>query len=117
MGELQPRASREDLPGHRGLRDLIMDIGGGTGASVSGNGDSFTDRALLRRMRYQDKAVMLLLLLAYIGALFFSATVAYQQAGHNSRVTYYADPRFHNITMDGDDAEAFLETFNRPPND
>jgi len=96
---------------------MIFDIGGGTGASVSGTGDTYMDRRLLRRMRYQDKAVMLLLLVAYIGSLLFSAVIAHRHAHNDSPVTYYADPRFHNLTTDCDDAESFLEAFNQPPTD
>merc|ERR1740120_123525 len=93
--------------GQHSLKDVIMDIGGGTGASVSGTGDTFMDQALLRRMRYQDKAVMLILLFAYMGSLIFSASFAYRQAKNDSSVTFYADPRFHNITTDCEDIESF----------
>merc|ERR1719499_1427111 len=94
-----------------------MNIAGGTGASVSGTGDTMMDQALLRRMRYQDKAVMLLLLFAYTGSLLFSASIAYRQAINDSPVTYYADSRFHNLTTDGLDVESFLEAFKHPPGD
>lgn len=99
------------------VKDLLMDIGGGTGASVSGTGDTGMDQALLRRMRYQDKAVMLLLLMAYAGSLLFSASIAYRQAINDSPVTFYADPRFHNLTTDAEDVDSFLEIFNQPPSD
>jgi len=100
-----------------GWRDTVMDIGGGTGASVSGTGDNFLDKALLRRMRHQDKAVLLLLLGAYFGSLLFSSALAYRQAKNDSLVTYYADPRFHDLTTDCEDVETFLEAFNQAPSD
>merc|ERR1740120_558768 len=103
--------------GQHSLKDVLMDIGGGTGASVSGTGDTVMDQALLRRMRYQDKAVMTLLLLAYIGSLLFSASIAYRQSMNGSPVTYYADPRFYNLTTDAEDVDSFLEIFNQPPSD
>lgn len=99
------------------FKDLLMNIGGGTGASISGTGDTMMDQELLRRMRYQDKAVMLLLLLAYTGSLLFSASIAYRQAMNESPVVYYADPRLHNLTMETEDVESFLEIFNQPPGD
>lgn len=97
------------------LRDMLMNLGGGTGATVGGTGDVSLDQDLLRRMRFQDKAVMLLLLLAYTGSLAFSASLVYRQAGNDSPILYYADPRFHNIAVDEDDIEGFLEAFNQPP--
>jgi len=110
-------SSSEEAGQQSGWKDAVMDIGGGTGASVSGSGDNFLDRALLRRMRYQDKAVLLLLLAAYFGSLLFSSSLAFRQAKNNSAVTYYADPRYHNLTTDCEDAESFLEAFNQPPSD
>lgn len=112
-----PNFGVDSEPRAHDLKDIIMDIGGGTGASVSGTGDTFMDRALLRRMRYQDKAVMLLLLLAYMGSLMFSASIAYRQARNSSPVTFYADPRFHSTTVDSEDVETFLEAFNQPAAD
>jgi len=92
-----------------------MDIGGGTGASISGSGDNDIDRHLLQRMRSQDRAVMLLLLSIYMGTLLFSANFAYRQAHNDSDVTYYADPRYHSLTAAGEDAQGFLEAFNVHP--
>lgn len=99
------------------VEQVMTDIGGGTGATVGGTGDIVLDRDLLRRMRYQDKAVMCLLLLAYTGSLAFSASLAYRQAANDSPVTYYADPRFYNHAVDTDDLETFLDVFNQPPKD
>lgn len=94
---------------------LLMALGGGTGASVGGTGNHMVDRDLLQRMHYQDKAVMLLVLAIYLVALWLSATLTYRQASNNSPVTYYADPRFHSVVMEGHDLDTFLETFNQAP--
>lgn len=105
--------------GNTTLRELLMDIGGGTGASIGGTGSAQVDRALLRRMRHQDKMVVLLFVLVYFGSLIFCLSVSYQQAQNTSHVAYYADPRFDTFTLDGDscDSNAFLEAFNQPPKD
>merc|ERR1740138_1077174 len=81
-------SSKEKLP-------VLMAIGGGTGATIGGTGSLHIDRDLLRRMHYQDKAVMLLVLAGYIVALAFSVSLTYRQASNHSPVTYYADPRYH----------------------
>jgi len=94
---------------------LLMALGGGTGASIGGTGSSIVDRDLLRRMHYQDKAVMLLVLVVYMVALAFSANLTYRQASNNFPVTYYADPRFNNLVMEGNDLDVFLDTFNQAP--
>ncbi|CAK0809919.1 unnamed protein product [Prorocentrum cordatum] len=70
---------------------------------------------LLRRLRYQDEATMVLLLLAYLVALAFSASIAYRQASNESPVTYYADPRSHQIVAEGHELPDFLEAFGQPP--
>jgi hypothetical protein len=94
---------------------MLFAIGGGTGASIGGTGSTTVDRDLLRRMHYQDKAVMFLVLVVYLVALAFSANLTYRQATNNSPVTYYADPRFHNYVMEGHELDVFLETFNQAP--
>jgi hypothetical protein len=66
-------------------------------------------------MHYQDKAVMFLVLIVYLVALAFSANLTYRQATNNSPVTYYADPRFHNYVMEGNELDVFLEAFNQAP--
>jgi len=73
------------------------------------------DQDLLRRLRYQDEATMVLLLLAYLVALAFSASIAYRQASNESPVTYYADPRSHQIVAEGHELPDFLEAFGQPP--
>jgi len=112
-----PRPLFRDVPAASTWAELLSDIVGGTGASVSPTASSKIDQALLRRMRYQDKAVMLMLLAVYAGALAFSANLAYRHANNNSSVTYYADPRFYNLMFEAHDFERFLETFNQPPKD
>lgn len=114
----EEQAAREKDNSFMGtLRQALADIGGGTGATVGGTGSSAIDRDLIRRMRYQDKVVMVLLLLAYMFSLAFSASVVYSQAFNNSAVSYYADPRFHTMTVDGHDVEDFLVSFNQAPRD
>lgn len=113
--------SDEDLAqldgGRRGEGPLawLTALGGGTGASIGGTGSAIVDRDLLRRMHYQDKAVMLLVLMVYLVALMFSASLTYRQATNTFPVTYYADPRFHNMVIDGDDLDIFLGIFNQAP--
>lgn len=93
---------------------MIMALVGGTGASLH-TGRREIDRDLLRRMHYQDKAVMVLVLVVYFVALLFSANLTYRQATNSSPVTYYADQRFHECVSEGNDVEAFLQAFNQMP--
>eukprot|EP00927_Polykrikos_kofoidii_P060011 TRINITY_DN55091_c0_g1_i1.p1 TRINITY_DN55091_c0_g1~~TRINITY_DN55091_c0_g1_i1.p1 ORF type:complete len:507 (-),score=82.71 TRINITY_DN55091_c0_g1_i1:90-1610(-) len=106
-----------DMTWHEWIVEVLFAIGGGTGATIGGTGDPDLDQDMVRRMRYQDKAVMLVLLIAYTGSLIFSATLAYRQASNNSPVTYYADPRLHNMVVDSLNLDAFLDSFNQPPKD
>lgn len=95
----------------------LMALGGGTGATIGGTGVLELDQDLVRRMRYQDKAVMLLLLVMYFVTLGFSASFAYRQALNNSPVTFYADPRFHDMVAEGRDPDVFVESFSGAPKD
>jgi len=108
--------SLEHLLGEKPSNEIIIvSLAGGTGASIGGTGSARVDRDLLRRMHYQDKAVMFLVLVVYLVALAFSFNLTYRHSCNNSPVTYYADPRFHNLAMQGHDLDAFLDTFNQPP--
>jgi len=109
------RLSPDYLANTSNATPLILALAGGTGASIGGTGSAKVDRDLLRRMHYQDKAVMLLVLVVYMIALGFSMNLTYRQACNRSPVTYYADPRFHNLGMEGNDIDVFLSTFNQPP--
>lgn len=106
--EMTSASAGEPLP-------VLMALGGGTGASIGGTSSAMVNRDLLRRMHYQDKAVMLLVVMVYFVALWFSATLTFRQACNNSPVTYYADPRFHNLVMEGNDLDVFLDAFNQSP--
>merc|ERR1719424_1544055 len=110
-------ASVEDNNTNVSDRDMLMDLGGGTGATIGGTGILELDQDLVRRMRYQDKAVMLLLLVMYFVTLSFSASFAYRQALNNSPVTFYSDPRYHDFVAEGRDQDTFLESFTGSPKD
>jgi len=98
-------------------KDMLIDLVGGTGATIGGTGNLEIDRDLVRRMRYQDKAVMLLLLLMYFLVLGFSASFAYRQALNDSPISFYADPRFHDMAAEGSDQQLFLDAFTQAPKD
>lgn len=106
-------------PKNETLHHVIMAIGGGTGAAYHGPinaaGRGTVDRDLLRRMHIQDKAVMFLVLMVYMVALAFSASLSYRHSCNNSPVTYYSDPRFNNLCMVGNDLDVFLDSFNQAP--
>jgi hypothetical protein len=82
---------------------------------VGTTGSLKMDKDLAIRMRLQDEVVILLLLLVYGLTLSLSASLAYRQAVNHSRVTYYADPRYHANVTDSDELEVFLDSFNVPP--
>jgi hypothetical protein len=98
-------------------KDVILDLGGGTGATIGGTGNLELDRDLIRRMRYQDKAVMLLLLAVYFLVLAFSASFAYRQSQNDSPIAFYTDPRYHNFQSEGGNLQSFLEAFTQAPKD
>lgn len=106
--DMMASASDEPLP-------VLMALGGGTGASIGGTGSSIVDHNLIRRMHYQDKAVLLLILSVYLVTLWFSASLTYRQACNNSPVTYYSNPRLHNLAMEGHELDEFMGTFNQAP--
>lgn len=110
-------ASVEDNQTNVSEKDMLLDLGGGTGATIGGTGNLELDQDLVRRMRYQDKAVMILLLVMYFLVLAFSASFSYRQALNDSPVTFYADPRYHDMVAEGHDTETFLEAFNQSPKD
>lgn len=105
------------VPSAKGEEPLpwIFAVAGGTGASIGDTGSAIGARDLLRRIHCQDKAVALLVMMFYVAGLFLSASISYRQALNNSPVTYYADPRFHNLAIEGHDLDTFLDTFNQPP--
>lgn len=90
--------------------EVLLAIGGGTGGM-----SPVTNKDMILRMHMQDKAVILVLLIAYIGLLLFSASLAYRQASNNSPITYYADPRYHDFATEGRDVDSFLSAFGQPP--
>lgn len=96
-------------------RELLLALGGGTGATIGGTGSLVLDQALARRMRLQDEVVLVLLMVVYLTTLSVSAVRVHQQSGNNSRTTYYADPRFHHSLVQGHDVAGFLEAFNQAP--
>jgi hypothetical protein len=98
-------------------KELLMALGGGTGAGIGTTGNLELDLDLVRRMRYQDKGVLYLLCAMYFIVLAFSASFAYRQALNSSSVSFYADPRYHDMVMEGSDQEDFLATFAQPPKD
>lgn len=99
----------------KNMKEVLYALGGGTGANIGGTGNVTVDMDLVRRMRYQDEAVMLVLLAAYFLTLFLSAVFAYREVLNNSRITYYADPRFFTCAVESASVDDFLMEFNQPP--
>lgn len=95
----------------------LVALAGGTGATIGATGILALDEDLVRRMRYQDKAVMFLLMVMYFLTLAFSASFAYRQALNDSPVTFYADPRYHDMVAEGRERSHFLDSFGGPPKD
>lgn len=94
---------------------MLAALGGGTGVRVGGLRHTDLDRELVRRMRIQDKAVALAIVAMYFLILVFSASIKFHDAHNDSLVTYYADPRYHSLVTEGDDAASFLDVFNQAP--
>eukprot|EP00929_Paragymnodinium_shiwhaense_P055808 TRINITY_DN27935_c0_g1_i1.p1 TRINITY_DN27935_c0_g1~~TRINITY_DN27935_c0_g1_i1.p1 ORF type:complete len:505 (-),score=47.87 TRINITY_DN27935_c0_g1_i1:171-1685(-) len=92
-------------------------VAGGTGATIGSTGNATLDLDLVRRMRYQDEAVLLLLLGTYLLILGLSAFFTHREVHNTSPVTYYADPRCSTCAIESNRVEDFLEEFNQPPKD
>lgn len=58
-----------------------------------------------------------LLVLVYVVALLFAASLTYRHACNDSPVQYYADPRRSTAEIATSNEEDFLEAFNKPPID
>lgn len=111
-----PNATGANMSNRSGsMKEVLMALAGGTGASPTGFRNSRGSRDMLRRMQYQDRAVMFLVAAVYVVVLWFIATLTFRHASNNSPVTYYSDPRSHDLVMEGHDLDAFLYTFNQPP--
>jgi len=95
--------------------NMLFDLGGGTGASLTHSTSSMFGQDLIRRMRLQDTAAMLLMAAVYFSTLVLTASVAYRQAANSSPVTFYADPRYHAAVTEGHELGTFLDAFGQPP--
>jgi len=96
-------------------KQFVLALGGGTGALRGGKGDAAFDRDIIRRMRYQDKAVLLLLMLVYVSTLCVGVSMTYRQSLNSSTVTFYADPRYHSTVTEDVGVEGFLDAFAQAP--
>lgn len=97
-------------------KQIAYALGGGTGG-LQGPWHSAFDRDVSRRMRYQNKAVLLIMLAVYIATLSVGASMTYRQAMNDSPVMYYADPRFHNIVTEDQELDSFVDSFASVPKD
>jgi len=101
--------------GEPGVSRVLAALGGGTGVRVGGLRHNELDRELLRRMRIQDKAVALAIVALYFAFLAFGFSAKFHDSYNDSPVTYYADPRYHSLVSEGNDADSFLDAFNQAP--
>eukprot|EP00933_Yihiella_yeosuensis_P017215 TRINITY_DN14446_c0_g1_i1.p1 TRINITY_DN14446_c0_g1~~TRINITY_DN14446_c0_g1_i1.p1 ORF type:complete len:456 (-),score=52.77 TRINITY_DN14446_c0_g1_i1:100-1467(-) len=117
LGRDEPDSSSKTQGPIDRLKQVLLDVGGGTGAGVGATGNGRLDHVILRRMKHQDKVVLLLLFLVYMLTLAFSASLAYRQSSNNSAVQYYADPRISSMAVESNDFEDFLDAFDHGPKD
>lgn len=68
-----------------------------------------------RHVLYQNQAVLVLLVMVYVVFITSSLSVMYQQVRNRSSVTFYADPREEQLTIDDHRLDTFLDMFNRAP--
>mmetsp|Transcript_44531 Transcript_44531/g.129487 ORF Transcript_44531/g.129487 Transcript_44531/m.129487 type:complete len:558 (+) Transcript_44531:59-1732(+) len=113
LNEMYDAREREDRGLWGQLWITLSALAGGTGARFGKSG-FFVNKDLARRVQLQDQAVLFLLLIVYYLTLAFSCSLAHRQSKNNSRVTFYADQRFHSAAIENHDADSFLETFNQP---
>jgi len=97
------------------IQQTLVALGGGMGTAIGGTHSKGLSRDLERRMRYQDNAVIILLLVVYLATISLGLSFAFWQASNRSLVTYYADPRFYNAVTEGHDLDNFLDAFSQSP--
>jgi len=108
---------------HRSLpkswRKALLAIGGGTGVTPVGDtlhgNATHLRRGMDYRARSQTGAVLLLLITSYFVTIGISLNILYKQIENSSNVTFYADPRYHSLSMTGNEFSDFLFTFNQTP--
>lgn len=94
---------------------LLMMLGGGTGMWVDGKGNTELEADLDSRARYQSNAVVLMVMFVYFTVIALGLNFLYWHVKNISPVTYYADPRYHTLRMEGDNLESFIGAFNQTP--
>lgn len=102
-----------------GLVDkLLLALGSGTGAVHGASGSDIAHRDMRSMMRYQDKAVLIMLFIVYSTTLGVGASLAYRQSCNDSLVEYYAHPGRHpDMSTEDTDFPGFVEAFAQVPKD
>jgi len=93
---------------------ILDGLSGGTGTVVEPNNKEL-DHLIRFRMRMQDSAVLVLLMIVYLAILIFMYTLIYRMSHSDSTVKYYCDPQYHRLSCSSDDVVTFLSAFNKKP--
>jgi len=96
------------------MMDFVFALAGGMGANARRTG---VDIDLARRKQFQDAGVMVLMVMMYFVTLMIAASLTFRDVANSSRILFYADPRYFNLGIRSASIEAFLDEFNRVPED
>lgn len=118
ISNLTDRHKASPLLAHMGT--ILLSLGGGTGLRppMQRTASAWARRMAAdqeRQARYQNEAVMILLIVVYMAFISSSLSVLYAQLRNRSLVTFYADPREDMLSINDHRLETFLDTFNQSP--
>lgn len=94
---------------------ILDGLSGGTGTGDLPTGNKKFDRTIKFRMRAQDSAVLILLMVVYFVLLGLMVSLVWRSSATQSDIRYYCDPSQHRLNCTCADKAGFLATFNKRP--
>mmetsp|Transcript_13963 Transcript_13963/g.33826 ORF Transcript_13963/g.33826 Transcript_13963/m.33826 type:complete len:438 (-) Transcript_13963:196-1509(-) len=70
---------------------------------------------MMRRLDFQDKCLLVMLLLVYLVTLALGWALVYRMSHNSAPIRFFSDPRYHLLTTEATDQAGFLGTFNQKP--
>lgn len=98
-----------------GLQQMLMALGGGVGVVMQQAMIPFLREEYESRSRYQNDALLLLIVVSYFVAIVVSLSYVHWKSHNRSSITYYASPGYIVAGMEGHDVIGFLTTFSQAP--
>jgi len=115
IASVDPLDSPKDSSVSGTIGRILDGLSGGTGTVLEPTHNKEFDREIRFRMRMQDIAVLVLLMIVYLAILFFMYSLIYRMSNSDSTVKYYCDPTYHRLSCQSEDVASFLTAFNKRP--